>query len=44
MLVHIPNVLTAAQLAECESALSSADWGDGRATAGYLSRRVKDNA
>ena len=44
MLIHIPKVLSAAQLAECESALSGADWSDGRATAGHLSRQVKDNA
>jgi PKHD-type hydroxylase len=44
MLIRIPNVLSSAQLAECRSALQTADWGDGKATAGYLSNRVKDNS
>jgi PKHD-type hydroxylase len=44
MLVHIRNVLTEAQLRECRAALDNADWTDGRATAGYLSQRVKNNA
>ncbi|MBV9862827.1 MAG: Fe2+-dependent dioxygenase [Alphaproteobacteria bacterium] len=43
MLVHIPQVLTGAQLAECRRALAAAEWRDGRATAGYQSARVKDN-
>ncbi len=43
MLVQIPNVLNAASLAECRSALEKADWADGRMTAGYLSKRVKKN-
>jgi PKHD-type hydroxylase len=44
MLLQIPHVLNAAQLAECRKALEGAAWSDGRATAGYLSARVKDNA
>jgi PKHD-type hydroxylase len=44
MLLHIPSVLDAAQLAECRNALGDAEWRDGKATAGYLSSRVKDNA
>jgi PKHD-type hydroxylase len=44
MLLHIPSLLDAAQLAECRKALGSAAWSDGKATAGYLSSRVKDNA
>ena len=44
MLLHIPSLLDAAQLAECGKALENAAWGDGKATAGYLSSRVKDNA
>ena len=44
MLLQIPHVLSAAQLAECRKALEGAAWSDGRATAGYLSARVKDNA
>src|SRR5579871_1710389 len=43
MHLHIPGVLNAGQLAECRKALNSADWTDGKATAGYLSSRVKDN-
>jgi PKHD-type hydroxylase len=44
MLIQIPKVLTAEQVAEIVSALDQADWGDGRQTAGYLSSRVKNNA
>jgi PKHD-type hydroxylase len=44
MLVHIPKVLDPARLAQCRRALESAEWGDGRMSAGYLSARVKDNA
>jgi PKHD-type hydroxylase len=43
MLIHIPNVLTPAQVAECRDALAKADWADGRATAGYQSAKVKNN-
>jgi len=43
MLLQIPNLLSAAQVAECRKALEGAGWSDGRATAGYLSSRVKDN-
>lgn len=43
MLIPIPQVLTAAQVATCRQALDQAEWGDGRATAGYLSARVKNN-
>jgi PKHD-type hydroxylase len=43
MLLRIPSVLTAAQVSECVGALRAADWADGKETAGYLSRRVKDN-
>jgi PKHD-type hydroxylase len=44
MLLHIPSLIDVAQLAECRKALENADWSDGKATAGYLSSRVKDNA
>jgi PKHD-type hydroxylase len=44
MLVRIPQVLSAQQVKDCRAALETADWSDGRATAGYLSARVKDNA
>jgi PKHD-type hydroxylase len=43
MLLHIPQVLTPAQVAECHDALAKADWADGRATAGYQSVKVKNN-
>jgi PKHD-type hydroxylase len=43
MLLHIPNVLTARQVADMRKALEGAAWSDGKATAGYLSQRVKDN-
>jgi len=42
-MLHIPNVLTAEQVAECRKALGQASWADGRATAGYQSARVKNN-
>lgn len=44
MLVEIPDVLTAEQVARCQDALERAAWADGRASAGYLSRAVKNNA
>ena len=44
MLIRIPQVLSAQQVSECRKALETAEWSDGRATAGYLSSRVKDNA
>ena len=43
MLLQIPDVLDAAQLARCRDALATADWADGRATAGYQSAMAKDN-
>jgi PKHD-type hydroxylase len=43
MLLIIPQVLTAAQVAECRHSLDEAQWSDGKATAGYLSSAVKDN-
>ncbi len=44
MLLHVPNVLDAAQLAYFRQALARAGWADGRVTAGYQSARAKDNA
>lgn len=44
MPLHIPGVLDAGQLRQCREALDSAEWIDGRDTAGYLSGRVKNNA
>ena len=43
MLLQIPDVLTAEQVAQCRQVLDSADWVDGRVTAGYQSGRVKNN-
>jgi PKHD-type hydroxylase len=44
MLLHVPNVLTAEQVAECRRQLDAADWVDGRVTAGHQSAQAKDNA
>ncbi len=44
MLVRIPNVLSPSDVKEIRDELEKADWEDGRETAGYLSRRVKNNA
>jgi PKHD-type hydroxylase len=43
MLLQIPEVLTAQQVAECLNLLEKADWVDGRVTSGYQSARVKNN-
>jgi PKHD-type hydroxylase len=43
MLLHIAEVLTAEEAAAARASLESADWIDGRATAGYQSARAKDN-
>lgn len=43
MLLQIPNVLTAEQVAYCRQKLDAADWMDGRITAGHQSARVKNN-
>ena len=43
MLLQIPDVLTAEQVAQCRQVLDEADWVDGRVTAGYQSGRAKDN-
>jgi len=44
MLLHVPKVLTAEQVAECRRQLDAADWIDGRVTAGHQSAKAKDNA
>jgi PKHD-type hydroxylase len=44
MLLNIPDVLNAAQVIEANNRLRSADWADGRITAGYQSAKAKDNA
>jgi PKHD-type hydroxylase len=43
MLVRIPQVLSTQEVKDCRKALETADWGDGKSTAGYLSSRVKNN-
>lgn len=43
MLVAIPEVLTSEQVAHARRLLESAQWVDGRVTAGYQSARAKDN-
>lgn len=42
-MLHIPALLDKDQLALVLTALEGASWGDGRATAGHLSHRVKFN-
>lgn len=43
MLLAIPDVLTPDQVAEGRKLLETADWIDGKATAGHQGARVKDN-
>jgi PKHD-type hydroxylase len=43
MLLSIPNVLTTEQVAHARRLLDSAEWVDGRVTAGHQSARAKDN-
>ncbi len=43
MLLHIPEVLTADELAQAQAWLAQADWVDGRRTAGVQAREVKHN-
>ena len=43
MLLHIPDVLSAAEAQEMLSTLVAADWIDGRATAGHQSMHAKNN-
>jgi PKHD-type hydroxylase len=43
MLLHVPAVLTAGELAEARAILERAPWGDGRVTAGVQSAQVKNN-
>lgn len=44
MLLHIPDVLPADQVAHARARLDAASWADGRVTAGYQSSKTKDNA
>jgi PKHD-type hydroxylase len=43
MMVRIPNVLGAAEVARCREVMEKAAWIDGAATAGHQSIRVKHN-
>jgi PKHD-type hydroxylase len=43
MLLHVPRVLTEAQVARCRAILEDAKWVDGRETSGHLAARVKHN-
>ena len=43
MMVHIPNVLNAEQVARCRAVMEKAAWIDGRVTAGHQSAQVKNN-
>ncbi len=43
MLLQIPDVLSAAQIAHARARLDAANWVDGRVTAGHQSAQVKDN-
>ena len=43
MLLQVPEVLTAEQVANCRKMLEAAEWVDGRITAGHQSARAKDN-
>jgi PKHD-type hydroxylase len=43
MLVHIPNVLDPATLADVRSLTQALEWGPGAATAGWHAREVKNN-
>lgn len=43
MVIEIPELFVLSEVRTMRAALESADWGDGRATAGYRAARVKDN-
>jgi PKHD-type hydroxylase len=43
MVIEIPELFDAAEVREMRGALESADWADGRATAGHRAVRVKEN-
>lgn len=43
MLICIPQLLTPDQVQDCKEALNSAQWEDGKKTAGYLAQSVKAN-
>ena len=43
MLITIPDVLTLAQVTQARQLLASAEWIDGRVTAGHQSAQAKNN-
>lgn len=43
MLIRIPDILTAEQVAAGRQKLDAAEWQDGNATSGHQARRAKDN-
>jgi PKHD-type hydroxylase len=43
MMLHVPKVLDATQVADFRKRLAGAGWTDGRITAGYQSARAKNN-
>ena len=43
MLITISEVLTPEQVHDCQQALLSAPWQEGKETAGYLAQQVKTN-
>jgi PKHD-type hydroxylase len=43
MVLTIPKLLTPSQVTEFQKVLGTAEWIDGKATAGYLSSRTKNN-
>ncbi|HWP23069.1 MAG TPA: Fe2+-dependent dioxygenase [Candidatus Binatia bacterium] len=43
MIVHVPRVLDAEQVARCREVMDRAKWVDGRVTAGHQSAAVKNN-
>jgi PKHD-type hydroxylase len=43
MLLHVPNILDAAQVRQMRQALDAADWTDGRETVGAQGAKVKRN-
>jgi PKHD-type hydroxylase len=43
MMLHVPEVLSRAQVASARGLIETAEWTDGNATAGFQSRLVKNN-
>jgi PKHD-type hydroxylase len=43
MMLHIPKVLTAEEVARCRAVMETGAWVDGRVTAGHQSAKVKNN-